>query len=92
MTNEQQTAIDRLPLTKANEELEQGIYNWLDIMKARLTLFNEMVAALEQAERALHFTREYVGEEMLPEIEGWSWYDATLTINNLLTRIKESQP
>lgn len=31
--------------------------------------------ALRLAE-ALRLTREYVGEEALPAIEGWSWYDA----------------
>lgn len=32
-------------------------------------------AVAEMAE-AIRFTREYVGEETLPPIEGWSWYDA----------------
>ena len=26
---------------------------------------------------AFRLTREYVGDKMLPEIEGWSWYDWT---------------
>ena len=42
---------------------------------------------LEEAERllvmareALRLTREYVGEKLLPNIEGWSHYDATVAI------------
>lgn len=33
-------------------------------------------AALETAQRAIVHTREYVGESLLPEVPGWSWYDA----------------
>ena len=32
--------------------------------------------ALLQYREAMEFTRQYVGYEMLPEIKGWSWYDA----------------
>ncbi len=32
--------------------------------------------AAEQAREAFRLTREYVGEDLLPAIEGWSWYDA----------------
>ena len=46
---------------------------------------------LEEAERllvmareALRLTREYVGEELLPDIEGWSHYDATVVIDAFL--------
>ncbi|MFJ4735237.1 hypothetical protein ACIP6V_23685 [Streptomyces sp. NPDC088770] len=40
----------------------------------------ERIRALETAvaelARALRLTREYVGEDVLPAVEGWSWYDA----------------
>ena len=39
-----------------------------------------MLAACEAALDGFHYTREYVGEAMLPETKGWSWYDAVLTI------------
>jgi hypothetical protein len=46
---------------------------------------------LEEAERllikareALRLTREYVGEGLLPNIEGWSHYDATIAIDVFL--------
>ena len=42
----------------------------------------DSVKRCEDAERlvvkglvAFDLTRQYVGEDMLPEIEGWSWYD-----------------
>jgi len=35
---------------------------------------------LSDALRALIFTREYVGDEKLPAIDGWDWYDAARNI------------
>ena len=32
--------------------------------------------AIAELAQAIRLTREYVGEELLPPIEGWSWYDA----------------
>lgn len=32
--------------------------------------------AVAELAQAIRLTREYVGEELLPPIEGWSWYDA----------------
>ncbi len=39
---------------------------------------------LAKAREALRLTREYVGEERLPNIEGWSHYDATVAIDAFL--------
>lgn len=36
-----------------------------------------MEALVAEGIEAVRLTREYVGEEVLPEIEGWSWYDWT---------------
>ncbi|MFI1166579.1 hypothetical protein ACH4UM_23985 [Streptomyces sp. NPDC020801] len=33
-------------------------------------------AAIAELAQAIRLTREYVGEELLPPIDGWSWYDA----------------
>ncbi|MFJ2719416.1 hypothetical protein [Streptomyces sp. NPDC087437] len=33
-------------------------------------------AAVAELAQALRLTREYVGEDVLPAAEGWSWYDA----------------
>jgi hypothetical protein len=40
--------------------------------------------ALEQALLAILYTRDYVGESNLPEVIGWSWYDAITTISELI--------
>ena len=31
---------------------------------------------IDELEEALRLTQEYVGDEMLPRLPGWSWYDA----------------
>ncbi|MFJ3867890.1 hypothetical protein [Streptomyces nigra] len=33
-------------------------------------------AAVAELAQAIRLTREYVGEDVLPAVEGWSWYDA----------------
>ena len=35
-----------------------------------------LLAAAIQAREAIRLTREYVGEELLPNLEGWSHFDA----------------
>jgi len=47
----------------------------------------DLIEALEQCVEALRLTREYVGEEMLPPLEGWSWYDATVNAQDVLERL-----
>jgi hypothetical protein len=39
---------------------------------------------LRQAREALRLTREYVGEDTLPAIPGWSWFDAMQAIDEEL--------
>jgi hypothetical protein len=51
-----------------------------------------LVDALWQAREALRLTREYVGEDRLPAIEGWSWFDATVLIDALLGIEDETAP
>ena len=41
--------------------------------------------AAAQAVLAIHFTREYVGLDLLPQLEGWSHHDATVALNAALT-------
>ena len=43
-----------------------------------------MREALVECIIAIHLTRQYVGEDMLPAIEGWSWYDATVKAEQAL--------
>jgi len=47
---------------------------------------HEALRLLWQAREALRFTCEYAGEDTLPAIEGWSWYDATVAIDAYLSR------
>jgi hypothetical protein len=46
-----------------------------------LDTLEEAMALLRQTREALRLTREYVGEKVLPAIEGWSWYDATVAVD-----------
>jgi hypothetical protein len=36
-----------------------------------------LIEVLRQCVEALRLTREYVGEDLLPALPGWSWFDAT---------------
>jgi hypothetical protein len=52
---------------------------------------DEMADVLHQAREAIRLTREYVdpacysdGPKLLPEVEGWSWYDAVVAIDAVL--------
>ena len=36
---------------------------------------NRLRDLIAEGIEAFHFTREYVGEDLLPEVPGWSWYD-----------------
>lgn len=40
----------------------------------------EQIALLRNA---IRLTREYVGEPMLPAVEGWSWFDAIVATGGL---------
>ena len=62
---------------KIDEEYEQG-RDAPELWRAVTALYAalDLLAATQQAREALRLTREYVGEDALPAIEGWSWYDA----------------
>ena len=44
----------------------------------------ELKAVLARAALALQHTHKYCGEDMLPAIEGWSWYDSLNEIRDAL--------
>jgi hypothetical protein len=56
-----------------NKRHVQTIVPEIDRLAAELEQAKTAVAELAQA---IRLTREYVGEELLPPVEGWSWYDA----------------
>jgi hypothetical protein len=43
---------------------------------ALLAEIRRLRAANAELAQAIRLTREYVGEDLLPAVEGWSWYDA----------------
>ena len=45
---------------------------------------NELEGALAECLEAFRLTREYVGESTLPEVEGWSWFDAVTRARRVL--------
>jgi len=44
----------------------------------------ELKAGLSEAIKSICLTRDYVGEKLLPPIDGWSWYDAGKLISKLI--------
>ncbi len=46
--------------------------------------------ALEKCRDGFEFTRQYVGCETLPAIEGWSWYDGNVAAKAAITAIKQA--
>lgn len=49
---------------------------------------HEALEALRECREAFRFTREYVGEDVLPAIEGWSWYDADKRAEEVLNAVQ----
>ena len=73
-----------LPTPFRSNEFDEGRY------QGHLAAMNgPEVAALVETVRialeAFRLTREYVGEELLPAIPGWSWYDATVALKEALS-------
>jgi len=46
---------------------------------------------LSKALRAICLTRDYVGGEILPAIEGWEWYDAGMAISEAIPQDEWSE-
>jgi len=65
------------------DEEQNAPVDWQAIAEQRERELKRVGEARQQAEgavqelaQAIRLTREYVGEDVLPAIEGWSWYDA----------------
>lgn len=52
------------------------LLDWI-LRMSKSTVTNALEALVADGIEAMRLTREYVGEKVLPEIEGWSWYDWT---------------
>ena len=51
----------------------------------------QLADALNFTVLAIHLMREYVGEERLPALDGWSWFDATKRGEQALAAYKVSK-
>ena len=58
------------------ERLQGDVRSKQNVLDAALKELNRMDALAKMLADALHFTQEYVGPQMLPALEGWSWFDA----------------
>lgn len=72
-------------LTVPDFDDARAILKHLDDEEARPTA-EDLATVIAQGLIAFRFTREYVGEERLPEIEGWSWYDWTTAAGSMLSK------
>jgi len=68
--------------TEKNDDSEKLIYNNIQV--------NELYQLLSNALKALCLTHDYVGEDILPALEGWSWYDSGKEIANYIADDKWS--
>jgi hypothetical protein len=53
-----------------------------------LAAVKQAVEALEKCRDGFEFTRQYVGSETLPAIEGWSWYDGDVAAKEAITDLQ----
>ncbi|KKM65387.1 hypothetical protein LCGC14_1491870 [marine sediment metagenome] len=74
-------------VTQQKERKTRWLGGWEAGHASRDGKVEELRKACKAALDGFHFTREYVGEEMLPAIEGWSWYDA---VTKLEAALKET--
>jgi hypothetical protein len=72
------------PVQDADAELIAELRNAAPELIAAYRNLEELKALLVQAVEAIRLTREYVGEQMLPMVPGWSWYDAVTAINSVI--------
>jgi len=52
--------------------------DWFKIAQGKDETVGVCVAAIDELAEAIRFTVEYVGNDTLPAIEGWSWFDALM--------------
>lgn len=64
-----------------NPELVNGldIHDWQKIAAAKDEANADAVRAIDDLADAIRLTVEYVGNDMLPAVPGWSWFDALMT-------------
>lgn len=55
----------------------------IKIVAEQLATIEKLKGTLEEVGEHIRLTREYVGEDTLPEIDGWEWYEAMKKIKAL---------
>jgi len=72
-----------------DSKLQDDVHRFLiqhpqvDAFDAAQVLYERQSEALNLALEAFRHTREYIGEDLMPAIEGWSWYDAVQAIREI---------
>lgn len=51
----------------------------------------KMAEALEKCREGFEYTRQYVGYDTLPAIDGWTWYDADCAAVQALQEYRERE-
>lgn len=59
-----------------------------DKYRAERALADDLASVVAGGLVAVDLTRQYVGEKMLPAVEGWSWFDWTQRAEAALARHK----
>lgn len=79
-------AMERPPDLEEATTNEKVAYHFGGGFAAATELHADLLAAAIEAREAIRLTREYVGEKLLPNIEGWSHYDADRTLEAAITK------
>jgi hypothetical protein len=58
------------------EEAEAQLGKCLDDSHALYKELSTAKLAISVLRQAIRLTQEYVGDELMPPLEGWDWYDA----------------
>ena len=66
-------------------------YETLVALADERALADDLAADLAAGLVAIDLTRQYVGEEVLPAIEGWSWFDWVQRADAALARYREAR-
>ncbi|MFE1082460.1 hypothetical protein [Brevibacterium sediminis] len=53
-----------------------NVDDWAKIARSKDEAVEQIVTAIDDLAHAIRLTVEYVGNDLLPAKEGWSWYDA----------------
>lgn len=67
-----------------NRLRRDGLHVMAGTVEKLIIEYEEKSSILSEALQALCLTRDYVGEDVLPAIDGWSWFDAAKSISKAI--------